>query len=285
VAVPSVKIDPMREALESAADRVQFIDMTELGRNPGRIIPRVRQWVDAQQTPRCRFIGEPIWPGRTHAETVEATRHEALINLAFAGAPVTILCPYEVRGLDPAVVADARRTHPHVIRAGEREGSREYGDPLDLWRAGDWPMESAQGPVASLPIDLDLAGMRRFVSTRALALGLSGERAGDLVLAVTEAASNALIHATEPGELRIWRSGAEVICEVTDRGELADPLAGRRRPEPSWPSGRGLWLINQLCDLVELRPTEHGTAARMHFDLARAEAARHPQVRLAAGSE
>ncbi len=58
--------------------------MAELGRNPARIIPEVQAFTDKHPGQRVRFVGEPIWPGRSAAEICEATRHEALLNLAFA---------------------------------------------------------------------------------------------------------------------------------------------------------------------------------------------------------
>jgi hypothetical protein len=41
----------------------------------------------------------------------------------------------------------------------------------------------------------------------------------------------------------------------------------------AWPPrtadrGRGLWLVNQLCDLVELRSDEEETVVRLHMTLA-----------------
>jgi hypothetical protein len=37
-----------------------------------------------------------------------------------------------------------------------------------------------------------------------------------------------------------------------DGGHIADPLAGRHQLSEDDLSGRGLWIVNQLCDLVEL---------------------------------
>jgi anti-sigma regulatory factor (Ser/Thr protein kinase) len=61
----------------------------------------------------------------------------------------------------------------------------------------------------------------------------------------------------------VWRDGDALVCEVRDRGQLGDPLAGRR-PTPEQPDGRGLWLVNQLCDLVQLRSSASGTVVRFH---------------------
>jgi hypothetical protein len=43
------------------------------------------------------------------------------------------------------------------------------------------------------------------------------------------------------------------------------PLAGRVRPGPRQRYGRGLWMANQLCDLVQLRSRRDGTVARVHM--------------------
>jgi anti-sigma regulatory factor (Ser/Thr protein kinase) len=59
-----------------------------------------------------------------------------------------------------------------------------------------------------------------------------------------------------------------VVCEVADSGgvggPIADPMVGRERPATGLDSGRGLWLANQLCDLVQLRTSGTGTVVRMH---------------------
>jgi hypothetical protein len=52
---------------------------------------------------------------------------------------------------------------------------------------------------------------------------------------------------------------------VRDRGTVVDPLAGRVRPPPGADRGRGLWLANQLSDLVQIRATPEGTAVRVRF--------------------
>jgi len=44
-------------------------------------------------------------------------------------------------------------------------------------------------------------------------------------------------------------------------------LAGRVRPSVAQPNGRGLWLVNQLCDLVQLRTLADGTVVRVHQHL------------------
>jgi MEDS: MEthanogen/methylotroph, DcmR Sensory domain len=140
VAVPGAKIGPMRAMLNGGSDRVDFLNMNELGRNPGRIIPAVREWIDTRTLVVAGSSGEPIWPGRKVAEVVEATRHEALINLAFADASVAILCPYDTARLAPSVLEDAERTHPRLVCGVDGFTSDHYTDPVDLWKDRQWPL-------------------------------------------------------------------------------------------------------------------------------------------------
>jgi anti-sigma regulatory factor (Ser/Thr protein kinase) len=111
----------------------------------------------------------------------------------------------------------------------------------------------------------DLAKVRALVLEQARAAGLTESRANDLVLAVSEVAANTLRHTASSGTLTIWHDRDEIVCEIRDEGEIADPLAGQRRPGPDATGGHGLWLVYQVCDLVELRSDETGTTIRMQM--------------------
>ena len=108
-------------------------------------------------------------------------------------------------------------------------------------------------------------GLRRLVKLRAAGAGLSAERAGDLVLAVNEVATNSIRHGGGGGVLRIWQAADALICEIADSGRIADPLAGRQRPASGQSGGHGLWLCNQICDLVQLRTFVTGSVVRLHI--------------------
>ena len=54
------------------------------------------------------------------------------------------------------------------------------------------------------------------------------------------------------------------MCEVADQGRMQDPLSGRLDVDYERASGRGLWMVNHLCDLVQLRSSEAGTTVRLH---------------------
>jgi anti-sigma regulatory factor (Ser/Thr protein kinase) len=113
----------------------------------------------------------------------------------------------------------------------------------------------------------DLSRVRAVVVRHAAEVGLSDARASDLVLAVSEVAANTLRHTRSNGTLTIWHDENEIVCEIHDHGTIADPLAGKRRPARGTLGGQGLWLVHQVCDLVELRSDRDGTTVRMHMAL------------------
>jgi anti-sigma regulatory factor (Ser/Thr protein kinase) len=269
VAVPQRRAGLLRKELGDDADRVLFADMEQLGRNPGRIIPAWRDFVDEHTVlgQPIRGIGEPVWRERTSDELAECQRHEVLLNLAFSDEPPwTLLCPYDTTTLDAAVIEEAFRSHPVVWEGGRRADSSRYADPSDLFDAHDTdlPPRPADAETMSFGLD-DVSAVRALVGRHAARAGLAPERAADLVLAASEAATNSVLHGGGRGDFAIWRDGAAVVGEVRDAGRISDPLAGRRRPSLDALDGRGLWVVHQLCDLVEVRSLADGTVIRFRL--------------------
>ncbi len=269
VAVPRERTRQLRRALGEQADQVDFVDMEALGRNPARIIPAWRAFLTAHHTRAHppRGVGEPIWPGRSPAEVDEGARHEALLNRAFDGGPAwRLLCPYDAGRLSPAVVAAAERHHRAIHRDGQAGLSPSFQPSEDrALLAGALPEPSS--PVDSLAFDGDrLAEVRSRVRRHGAAAGLGAAATAYLVVAAHELARNSVRHGGGTGRLRVWTEPGAAVCEVQDRGEIHDPLVGRRAPEPDRPGTRGLWLVNQVCDLVELRSGPGGTVARVRVD-------------------
>jgi anti-sigma regulatory factor (Ser/Thr protein kinase) len=113
----------------------------------------------------------------------------------------------------------------------------------------------------------DLAAIRAVVYRYAIQAGLTEARAIDLTLAVSEVAANTVKHAKSPGSLNIWYDKKEIVCQVHDEGVITDPLAGRREPSLDALGGHGLWIVNHVCDQVEIQSGETGTTIRMHMHL------------------
>lgn len=269
VVVSAEKIRRLREALGPAAESpdLTFIEMAVAGKNPGRIIPLWREWVDshAQAGRRLRGIGEPITPDRRFDELMECTRHESLLNLAFRESePFWLLCPYDVTALEADVVAAARRTHPSWMEGEGRRPSDDYC-PVDTDAPFADPLPPMPEGATTVSVTVDMKPVRAAVSACARAAGLSSDREWDLVLAVNELATNSIRHGGGAGTLRVWSDAdaGVVVCEVSDRGQFTDPLAGRVHPDLKRTNGRGLWIANQLCDLVQIYSGPEGAAVRL----------------------
>lgn len=264
VALPGEAGRAVVDGVDEQAD-IAFADMRKLGRNPGRIMPAIWEFVDRHRGRPVRFVGESAWPGRSAAEIREAATHEAMINLAFAAVPLTVLCPYDIGRLPPRVAGWAARTHPLTHSAGGATASEHYA-------AGSFPgftLPALRRPpehAERLSYSTDLRPVRLAVAGFGDQSGLAPDRLADLIIAVGEVAANTLRHTSAGGTLYLWRTSKEVICQVCDEGQIRDPLAGRRRPAGR--GGLGLWVVHQVCDLVQLRSGASGTTIRMHMRLA-----------------
>ena len=263
VALPGARLERVRRRLANEASEVRFEDAERLGRNPSRLLPVIEEWVRSHDGP-VRVVSEVVWPGRSYAETVEALRHEALLNHALADSAVTVLSPFDAEHLDEATLAGAEMTHPTVLEGGQRRTSASYRDPLAMPFGELWPLQSPTGHVSEHPLEGSLLELRHAVAGDPALEALSVQRRSDLVFAVSEAAGNAVKHGDGTCTTRIWHDGDEVITEVSTPTGISDVMAGCRRPAADALEGRGLWLINQLCDLVELRSDGSGTTLRMH---------------------
>jgi anti-sigma regulatory factor (Ser/Thr protein kinase) len=270
VAVGEDRITALREALGGAAEQILFADMRTLGTNPARIIPAWRDFLDAPRAAQAAplGIGEPVWPGREEAELDECVRHESLLNLAFArGIGWRLLCPYDLDRLDDDVLNAARHSHPYVTEP--RASGPNNGYSLHGALALDGELERPCGDVWEIPFARDdLGELRHLVTSWACREAMPPEPAEDLVLAVDEIASNSIRHGGGTGMLRLWRDGERLVCEVQDRGRIEDPLIGRVQPGSAPGCGRGMWIANQLCDLVQIRSSASGSQVRLHKRLA-----------------
>lgn len=258
VAVGPEKGALLRGELGGETEQIRFENIEEFGRNPARILPVWRKFVDDQPSGTSfRGIGEPVWPGRGAAEIDECERHEGLLNLAFGeGRAWTLLCPYDSAVLPDEVLAGALHTHPDGGHADSAP------DPF----AGEFLDPPADAPEFDFDIDA-LHELRGFAARAAARAGLSDERAEDLILAASEIAANSIVHGGGSGHAKAWSEGGALLFETRDAGRIEEPLAGRVRPAPTQAKGRGLWIANQLCDLVQIRSSESGTAVRLRVEL------------------
>ena len=267
VMVGSRKLELLRRALGDRVEQVDFTDMEVIGRNPARIIPAWRRFVDNGSSAdggRMRGIGEPIWADRPPDEMSECQLHESLINVAFATANAfRLACPYDTSELSDAVIAEARRSHPLVSAEGAPEPCGDYRGIANAATGFSEPLPEPPPGADELRVTVDrLQEARGLVRRRAHDAGL-GERADDLILAVNEVLSNSINHAHDEGALRVWDEPDGLVCEVRDSGRIPGALVGREEPAVGQVGGHGVWLVNLVCDLVQVRSSEAGSTVRM----------------------
>jgi anti-sigma regulatory factor (Ser/Thr protein kinase) len=267
VVVPQERLELLRSALPTAHPLLQMADMRLLGHNPARLIP---VWTDfarplLAEGRSTRGIGEPVWSERSADELAECAWHETLLNLAFSDAAgFSLLCPYDTFALDPAVIAGAHGSHPHVSGAHESDANPSYLDTVP---------DCLDGPLSPVPegiewIAFDGSGhveLRARTRAAAVAAGLDAQTVEDAVVAVNEAVGNAVRHGGGRGQLRTWNDHGALVCEIRDTGRIEDPLVGRRRPVIGQAGGRGLWLMTQICDLVQIRRVDGGQVVRIRL--------------------
>ena len=266
VAEPRPRLELLRDTLGDDAGAVEFLDMAEIGANPARIIGVWAAALDKHTSAgrQIRGIGEPAFHGRRDVEFVECQLHEQLLNRAFDGGPAwRLLCPYDEVKLPRAVVRGALHTHPIHTTVDDRTPTGHYA-----------PDGYAEAFAAQLPKPTDavLRGIysagdvpatRRTVAQYARRVGLSEEQVEVLELAASELATNSIRYGGGTGTLAMWLEPDAMVIEFSDSGHLTEPLTGRISPPLDSVGGRGLYLVHQLCDLVQVRSSPKGTTVRV----------------------
>ncbi len=270
VMVEERKIDLLRSILRDHAQHVVFEDMLGVGRNPARIIPA---WTDfvADNTAdgrSARGIGEPVWPQRGPAELAECVQHEQLLNTALADAAgFTLLCPYDTAALDERALDAAHTGHRTLLEGGMSLPSPGWSSDNHGEAALAGTFSEPFPPPEAFTFEADgLRELRSAIAREAQRAGLTAHDVEVVLLAANEVATNSVRHGGGRGRARVWSDEAALVCEVHDDGHITDPLAGRHPPDVGDTSGRGLWLANQLCDLVQVRSSSTGTTVRLHVN-------------------
>jgi anti-sigma regulatory factor (Ser/Thr protein kinase) len=112
-----------------------------------------------------------------------------------------------------------------------------------------WPADPAQ-----------LSVIRRELAGWLAPLALSEDETAGVVLAVDEAAANAVRHAYGSGrsgavELTLWTEPGTLCVEVADHGSWRPPAA----PDPTSADRRGIGLMNSMTDAVLIHYDARGS--------------------------
>jgi anti-sigma regulatory factor (Ser/Thr protein kinase) len=256
VAVQRRNVDNLHQALGDA-DGVTLLSVEQWYETSARTRDKFARWASGHaDRSRVRLIGEPPWAVENGAQVRDWARHESVINVALNDLPVTLVCPYDARELPDGIIEHAHATHPEIVDESGTASSATYEDPREFCRRLDSEVRAPDGTtVSELTFALgDLPAVRRVAESAAVGAGLPAARVDEMVLAVNEIATNAVIHGRPPAKLRVWKPEGELVFEVSDAGEgIKDVLAGQLRPTARRRGGRGLWLTRLLSDAVEVR--------------------------------
>jgi anti-sigma regulatory factor (Ser/Thr protein kinase) len=261
VLAEEAKLGDVRDALGADSDDVTFVATDEHGRNPNRLTALLDSFQTADGDRRAVGISEPVNAGRSSAALAEAQLGENLVNVAALSSwALDLICLYDRESLDAEILDGMRRAHP-VVR-GERENTLYDPDlAASMFRA---PLPPAPQGAASMDVARSALGdFRAFVRGFADACHVPAERTADLVLAANEVVTNSLRHGGGTCQATLWQEDSAMVCDVRDDGHITDPVVGRLPPSPDAVSGRGLWLANHLCDVVQIRSSPSGTTVRL----------------------
>ncbi|MEL7159385.1 MAG: ATP-binding protein [Bacteroidota bacterium] len=119
----------------------------------------------------------------------------------------------------------------------------------------------------------NITKVEKYVSQIASRYQLNQEKHANLLISLTEAVNNAIIHGnkqdrTKKVSIKLAQTRGGLAVRVSDQGpgfnyeELPDPTSPERLCECG---GRGVFLMNQLCD--KMRYINGGTTVEMQFKL------------------
>lgn len=264
VLAASDRLDAVADRLGPDADEVTFVATDEHGRNPTRIATLLHTFETAGHGQRSLGVVDMSADGRSPRAAEELCFSDAVLNLpALRSWPMSVVCLFDSDRLDDSGMLGVRRCHA-VVRGQDTNVDYDPDYGLEMYGADVEPPPPSA--VRHRVGRGGLGGMREFVRRQAGRHDIAPDRVDDLVLAANEIVTNSLRHGGGQAEMAVWFADGAVVCEVCDEGFIDDPLAGRFAPLPSASSGRGLWLANHLCDLVQVRSVPGRSIVRMYVD-------------------
>jgi transcriptional regulator with XRE-family HTH domain len=130
---PNVEL--LRNRLDAAAGAVEFADRSSWYRTPMAALASYRAFLHERVesgAPWVRILGEPLWNSGSDSELRSWVSYEAMLNLAFAAEPVSVMCPYDKRTVDGEICKQALSTHPQTAESDGLATSPDYSDPLSF---------------------------------------------------------------------------------------------------------------------------------------------------------
>jgi hypothetical protein len=238
---------------------IGILDRSEVYRRVPAAIATYQRMAEshlAEGADRVRVVGEIDFDRH---DWEEWARFEALSNAVLKAYPLWALCLYDTRRLRAEVLDAAERTHPRLITAADRAPNPHYVSPdrfLSEFAAQPDPLEST-APAIDLTGAISLHQLRQEVPALLTGPAVRGQpdMVNGFVFAVSEVATNAMVHGRAPVRVRVWAAADRAVCTVTDQGDgFSDPFTGyqSRGHRNVEIEGQGLWMARQLCDVVSI---------------------------------
>ncbi|GAA2389757.1 hypothetical protein Cme02nite_75670 [Catellatospora methionotrophica] len=197
----------------------------------------------------------------------EWARFDAALGQALTSYPVWNLCLYDRRRVPADILRAGESSHSHLLADGGRVPSAGYTDALTLLGEARmrWP-----DPLEDSPPRLDvtgphdLAALRAAVEQALLRDGFAAYAVQGFMLAVSEVATNAILHGVAPVRVRLWSDARRALCAVSDGGTCFSPYSGYLPTDREvGAGGMGLWLARQMSDDLTVDAADGGCVVRL----------------------
>src|SRR5205823_7560280 len=133
-----------------------------------------------------------------------------------------LACPYDTATLPDAVLAEARRSHPHVANDTDGAVSVIYPGLDEFSKPFAVPLPEAPLGAETVIVSMEsLRDVRALAMQRARAAQFDEMRENDFVFVANELATNSVRHGGGHGVFRIWDEGHTLVCEMRDAGRIA----------------------------------------------------------------
>ncbi|MFF5228126.1 ATP-binding protein [Dactylosporangium sp. NPDC000521] len=114
--------------------------------------------------------------------------------------------------------------------------------------------------------EFTIDGLRRvrdLVEQTSRVAGVSASNVPGLVIAVSELAANAVRHGGGSGRIVVEQTDEGVRVEVSDHGPGLPEHLSQDLPSPEAVSGRGLWMVRNLCRDLHITSSACGVTVRL----------------------
>jgi anti-sigma regulatory factor (Ser/Thr protein kinase) len=268
--------DPYNETLIREAlgpdSGVRFLDGAAQYLRPAGALRQYQELVAgyaAEGAKQIRIAGDVPHAGKGGVPWDWWARYEATGNHAFAEFPLWALCPYDTRTASDAVLEDVRRTHPHIATAQGHTANAAFEDPHTFLAGLTTRTRGWRDPLERVSPVIELTGpsaarVRDAITALRPTTNLTDDDLHGLLVAATEAVSNAVVHGEPPVVVRLWSTPRRMVVAVSDTGfGPSDPFAGLLPVAGVETGGLGLWLAHQLCGLVAFDRSPDGFTIRL----------------------